>query len=250
MLDSAGFPMRIARRNGAAHSGSMLGSAPLLRCPAGAIIARGGEVVSGLHGEDVRPVLLAARLKADTAFAHQQTEARVDIAGSITNPAAYRRWLARSLALYRPLEHRLAPQIGNSDHDWLVAGLGLSAAIASDLQSLGVDPWNIPDAPTSALPALDTEAGSIGCLYVLEGSKLGGRIIRRQLMACGIADAETSTFLQLGGDDLGRNWQEFRCNLDRYGAAHPERIGGVIDGSIATFKAVAVWLDARAWRLG
>ena len=51
--------------------------------------------------------------------------------------------------------------------------------LAEDLQALGRPPWPL-GAP---VPAADGDAAAVGLLYVLEGSRLGGAVIRRRLLA-------------------------------------------------------------------
>lgn len=67
-----------------------------------------------------------------------------------------------------------------------------------------------------AVPRYDTEAARLGGLYVIEGSILGGQVLRRQLLAhFGTGIAPCLTFYHPYGGDPGPQWRRFRAALDQ-----------------------------------
>jgi heme oxygenase len=127
--------------------------------------------------------------------------------------------------------------------------LGLSASeraklplLEADLQALGQDPRTLPHCP--APPRLRDVAEAFGCVYVLEGSTLGGRVISRHVQARLGADVPRR-FLDAYGARTGENWQTFRSALSA--AARARNIDGrVIAGAKATFESFTAWLSASA----
>lgn len=92
----------------------------------------------------------------------------------------YRTFLARSAAAVFPLEKALAAAgVETLLPDW--PQRSRMAALASDLRDLGeVEP---PDATGGLGPAMTSEAFQFGVLYVLEGSRLGARMLARRVAA-------------------------------------------------------------------
>lgn len=187
------------------------------------------------------PVLLSAELRARTATAHQRLENALGLPYSILSAGDYADWLGRFLGLYEPLEGALA-----SFRDWpsfTAARLqSQSARIRCDLAAMGVDARAMPRASTSLLPALPTFPHAVGALYVMEGAKLGGRIILRDLdarLGAGIGGARS--FFGGRGEAVPPEWIAFRAALDRFGIERPRVRGDVVRGAERTFEAMRVW---------
>lgn len=87
-------------------------------------------------------------------------------------------------------------------------------------------------APTWTPPGDD--AGAVGCLYVVEGSMLGGKVLHRQLHYL-FGDADEGRRFFRGGADDGAGWRRFREALGRYGAA-AGRLPAMVGGATATFE--------------
>lgn len=116
-----------------------------------------------------------------------------------------------------------------------LAALGLDPAeagrrlalIEMDLRHLGIA-CDDPGAP----PAPCDEGEAIGCLYVVEGSTLGGKLIHRQLDYL-LPDEEGRSFFR-GTPDDGARWRRLCEALDAYGSV-PSRLPAMIAGAEATF---------------
>jgi len=97
-------------------------------------------------------------------------------------PADYARALAALRGPHAALETLLAGFAPAGDFPPRLPDLD------ADLAAIGMTPFPL----SAALPAADSDAARVGCLYVVEGSNLGGTVIARQLatsLAAGIPRA-------------------------------------------------------------
>jgi len=185
----------------------------------------------------------AQALRTATAEAHRQVELILALPGSIVDGVDYRRWLARFFAIYGPLEERLAEFSDWPQWNIELGTMGHTAGLRHDLTALGCDLNGIGRAPAEMLPALNTFAEALGALYVLEGSKLGGRFILQDLAArlpAEIADAKD--FFSGHGAESGSRWSAFKDSLDHYCVEHPGDLPTVIGGADGTFRAIGAWM--------
>ena len=72
-------------------------------------------------------------------------------------------------------------------------------ALQADLEFLGVTP---PPAGSESVP---DDAFAIGCLYTVQGSTLGGKVIARQLD--GLLEGADGRRFFIGGSDDGAHWR-------------------------------------------
>lgn len=118
-----------------------------------------------------------ALLRSETAAEHE----RVDALFSRFNLASangYRGFLAAQATAFLPVEAELdRAEIQRFVPDWPVRRR--SDHLRADLEQLGL---TIPDAHTTNC-RLDGGADLLGALYVLEGSRLGGALLKRQVPA-------------------------------------------------------------------
>ena len=102
------------------------------------------------------------------------------------------------------------------------------ARLEADLDHLGAAPppgpapWCPPDAPGAAL----------GCLYVAQGSTLGGRVIARQLDYL-LPDSRGRSFFA-GGPEDGARWRALCALIEREGGIPAQR-AAMIAGAEAAF---------------
>lgn len=172
--------------------------------------------------EAVREDLTAhAALRARTAPAHEAVDGafgRFDL----TEPGSYRRFLLAHAAVLPPLEAALAP-----DAAGLPPWRSRLDALRSDLAALGAA-MPEPAAP-AGMPAGD--AALWGLLYVLEGSRLGGKMMARQ-----VPPPLPSAFL--GAGHLKGEWRGFLEALDTRAAAEdPAWLDQAVAGALFGFDA-------------
>ena len=184
------------------------------------------------------------RLRLATSEAHQRIEGRMPFGAPSFDVAAYRRLLGAFVGFYRPLEARLAPQAG------AIAGLQWPRRVKlpllmCDLRSLGMAQADV-DALVSCsrLPSLDHPARALGCLYVLEGSTLGGQVVQRLLVErFGMAVADALSFFRSYGTEVGKHWRSFLGCLEALGPG-PDA-GEAERAAIETFDLLENWLQQR-----
>ena len=186
------------------------------------------------------PILSA--LRAATGQTHQQLEGAVDIGRRLHNPAAYRRLLEIFLGFYRPLERRLAGLRG-----WDVYRLDLSARrktpwLEADLLALEpVAPGKNVPPDCMDLPRTDSLNRGFGCLYVLEGTTLGGRQITAMLQGSAVP-AGARRFFASYGAETGTRWREFiRALEDHARTTDDAGRAEIVWGAQETFACLQGW---------
>ena len=187
------------------------------------------------------------RLKSETRPHHERTEAQVRLMDADLTPTAYRRHLEALLGFHAPLEASLASLPLEQ-----VAGLSIQerwkvSLLEEDLRAFGHDAHSLARLPRcAALPALPGLPEALGCLYVLEGSTLGGQLILRHLRRQfeGAAQPQTFSFFNAYGDVVGPRWRAFgdAVNQASEAAADEAFDARVVRGAQETFDAFAAWL--------
>jgi heme oxygenase len=177
---------------------------------------------------------LRTTLRAATRQDHDRVD-RLGGAFDLADPAGYGAFLLAHAAVLPPLEAALdaAPP---QDLPPYWPERRRTAALLSDLAELGLE---APD--PSRIPAPATAAERVGALYVLEGSRLGGILLRRRL-----AEAQPgapSAYLAHGeGAPLWRTFLEW---LDSR-ALDPVQTHAAIDGARGVFEAFEVGFKTAA----
>ncbi len=173
------------------------------------------------------------RIRADTRQMHLRVETCLDLEGSCATVDGYRKLLARMLAFHAPLEERL------SHLDWAGTGVDFESRrkarlLRADLAALGAPSEGLPRA---ALPQLRSLAAGFGCLYVVEGSTLGGKIILRHVeRALGLDAARGASFFASYRADVGPMWRAFGEAATAYCSTGP-RVDEAVAAAIDTFEA-------------
>ncbi len=148
--------------------------------------------------------------------------------GRISSPEARRGLVEGFHRLHASLEPGLAR--------WLepVEGLDFAARrraprLVDDVRELGgrveVD---------GAAPTPGSRAEALGWLYVLEGSTLGGRVIRKQVVAGG-GDMAGLGFLDPYGAQQGERWKGFLAVVERE-ARTADDIEAMVSGAQSAFR--------------
>ena len=163
-------------------------------------------------------------LKAATRAAHDRVDSSF-AAYDLASEADHRRFLERHAAAFLPIEQALT----NAGAERLIVGWTdnrRSAALLADLADLGMD---VPE-PLSP-PSYDSDAAIFGGAYVLEGSRLGGSVLRRS-----VAPGLPRRFLD-SVHPPGR-WREFVAKLNQslYESASLRR---ATDSALDTFALFA-----------
>ena len=153
---------------------------------------------------------------------------------AVRSLADYRRVLERFWGFHTGVEAMLAraavPAAASRDR---------APAARADLRRLGATEAEIARLPTATPRPVDGAAEALGVLYVLEGSRLGGRVIRRDLeRRLGPDIATAGSFF--GGPSP--DWRAFVARLDRELADGP-RLERAQGAAARTFEDFIVWFS-------
>lgn len=183
---------------------------------------------------------LHARLRSETRPWHDRLEAGLDLPGRFGSTTEYRGLLADFFGFYRPLEATLASASWEGV-DALFASRRKVPLLQADLRALGLSDPEIARLPLcSWTPRPADRAGVFGCLYVLEGATLGGRVVRRHVLERLGDQAESAImFFTSYGVQVGPMWQSF---LDRMEVECRNDADAVVRMAIATFENMGSWL--------
>jgi heme oxygenase len=184
---------------------------------------------------------LSAQLRRGTQTVHAHTEATFELDRWLADRASYAALLRRLWRFHAAAESALDRIRG---WDGLIPAVDLAARrrslrIDQDLVELG---WPRPPeagvAPADPL-RLASLADGLGCLYVIEGSAIGGRLIAARARAALGPRLPTSFFVD-PNRNTGRDWNDLRATLDSFGAGtNATASRAVLDAAHRTFATFA-----------
>lgn len=199
----------------------------------------------------VAPSSILSRLRLEARGEHDAVEQVLDLMSATLTHQSYRQRLEQFYGFYAPLEKALQshgksladkaykPPLSDAISSALAARLNKTAHLQQDLQHFGVRTDGLP--LCRDLPPLGTQAEVLGCLYVIEGATLGGRMITRHVRAAlGITPTTGGSFFEGYGDDTGRMWQSMRQLLVS-GSPDTETENNLVNNAITTFASLRGW---------
>ena len=187
----------------------------------------------------VAPFAIFQQLKSATADIHRKTERQLPVFEPEFGLAAYIEILERFYGFWTPLEEKLL-RVKPLMHPVLALQTRMkSHLLRSDLRILGVKADCLPQCAN--LPAIDTFPAGLGCLYVLEGSTLGARIISRRIEShLQLREDSGAAFFNAYGEATGQRWSEFQ----QFVTAHLSRnqSNEAVTAAVQTFESLFAWL--------
>ena len=179
------------------------------------------------------------RLKLETAPAHRRLESDLGLSRETVSEPRIRRLLERFHGFYRVWE----PWVASSGLDETFFGPRRKLALVeTDLRALGVaEPHLLPAYPFLLGPATLEQA--MGSLYVIEGSMLGGQVIRRWIMDAPWQPGGGFAYFNAYGSDVGRMWRSVQERLLSLASVAGE--DGIVRAASLTFEGLHGWLCAR-----
>lgn len=191
-----------------------------------------------------RPI---ARIRRETRDEHERTERAVEerfFEDRAVDRSDYAGLIAAFAGLYRPLEERLAPAVAR--HLPSFEHRPRAARLERDLRSLGASHEEIDDLPTvgrERLPDLRSRPSVLGCLYVVEGSQLGHRVLWKRFRddLDDVAEGADAFF----GVDPARTrtrWERFGETFDRR-ITTGDALRTAVTSARTTFRAYRDWLS-------
>lgn len=189
--------------------------------------------------------MLRDHLKRETAALHDRLEAQLGLLGPGLSMRRYRQVLETFYGFYAPLETRLARIAAVSPPRGFCLRIR-SELLENDLQALGLTRRQLAELPRCvSLPPLSNPEQLAGCLYVLEGASLGGRVIARALdRDFGIAKDTGASFFVGDAEATSARWRRVLAwlhDLVQEGA----RSDAVVTSARATFLAFAHWAEEQ-----
>jgi heme oxygenase len=178
-------------------------------------------------------------LRAATAEAHQSVEARLLLLGPALDQRRYAEYLGALLCVVEPIEQALL-RVEGIEHAWPdIRGRQKAPQLRRDLAELGQTVEDVSGTePTAAIRDVAT---ALGIGYVLEGSTLGGEVLRREIVRR-LGPVPTWYFTCYGGE-LRARWVAFLAQLEAARLDEPET--QLVDGAHFAFTAVERTLTAR-----
>ncbi len=188
--------------------------------------------------------MILTRLKDETRQSHQATEQQLDLFNRMLTKSDYSRLLGRFWGFYVPIESKLNQVVGLNELPLNLPARQKKPLLERDLTSLDWNELAIQALPWCAdLPALDSVPHALGCLYVLEGSTLGGQIISRLLQErFGITPDNGGRFFASYGPDVRSMWKAFGETVTGYSTG-PQVEDAIVDSAIETFAAFGRWFQ-------
>lgn len=193
---------------------------------------------------------ILTRLRLETRDEHKDLERVLDFTGNALTRDVYCQRLKQYYGFYRPLEAALQTRCAfaadglsgaSSPLTTLVDRLNKTRLLQHDLQYLEVSTDDLP--LCHELPSVATQAEVLGCLYVLEGATLGGRLITQHIHATlSITPTTGGGFFEGYGGDTGKMWNAMRHMLSTC-AVDVASENAMVGNAIATFACLRRWCD-------
>lgn len=161
--------------------------------------------------------------------------------------AEYVDLLKKFYGFYPPLEEKCLEQCLR--HPAMADGLNIEARqrmplLRADLSHFGLSDAEIDALPKAPdLPELNSPARMTGCLYVLEGSTMGGQMISKHLGEKLNLDGSQGVSFYTGyGKDTMTMWKAFKQYMDdTYSTS--EALEDISGAAGETFAALQTWLN-------
>lgn len=157
----------------------------------------------------------------------------------------YKDLLTLLFGFYVPLEECLAGWMKDAAPVPGFEARRKAPLLLRDLQTLGspvTSPAGVPHC--THLPSVGSLSEALGCLYVLEGATLGGKVVAKCLKRSLNLDASNGAAFYHGyGPETGPMWRSFGDLLTASAARTELTAAPTIEAARETFKALDDWLS-------
>lgn len=185
-------------------------------------------------------VPVMALLRDGTRDLHTAAEGTMGYLDRTVDEPGYRTFLERWYGFHVVLEPRLSAWHRRAAVlDW--DRRRKLPLLEMDLDVLGVDRstrLELPRCPR--VPAAPTTADALGALYVVEGSTLGGRVLRDRLRQAPLRPG-CFHFLSSYGPQTGLRWHAYRAATSAWVGDDVARAEAVLRAARAGFAALVAW---------
>ncbi len=189
--------------------------------------------------------MISEKLKTSTAENHRIVEESglmAPILNRTITKESYARILKKFYGFFHPLEITINsfPQLSEYLPDF--SERRKSEALIDDLKRLEL-PQETEYNLCNNLPTLTHLSHAFGCLYVMEGSTLGGKMISRILNdTLNIDETNGAKFFTGYGPTTGMKWNAFREALGKY-STETNDDESVVEAANDTFLKFKQWID-------
>lgn len=184
--------------------------------------------------------MLIEKVRTASNVMHKQLdESMMPYISKIQSVESYGKLLSFFYAFYEPIYHNIEIFLPpNFLEDYALRRK--PTALINDLHSLNI---NIPTHFCSNIPLISSGAAAVGALYVLEGSAMGGMVLKK-IIAANLQANEQDAFNFFGfyGNKTAEKWRLFVDAVNTYPFSEPEQ-QLVIDTVNDTFKKLGNWLQ-------
>ena len=189
--------------------------------------------------------MISEKLKTSTAENHRIVEESglmAPILNRTITKESYARILKKFYGFFHPLEITINTFSELTDYLPDFSERRKSEALIDDLKKIELQ-HEIEFSLCNNLPTLTHLSHAFGCLYVMEGSTLGGKMISRILNdTLNIDEASGAKFFTGYGPATGTKWNTFREALSKYSAeTNDDEL--VVEAANDTFLKFKQWID-------
>lgn len=174
-------------------------------------------------------------LKEQTRPQHESIESSLDLLRSDLSFDEYIHLLERFYGFYLPVEKLLLAQDSDYDNRQKIP------LLAQDLIFFNRELESVPVMPSELL-SLNTKEEVLGLLYVIEGSTLGGQVLRQHFQKKFELDEKGISFFTGYGRETGPMWKEFQQKLKNSLQEQGLDQTAIIDSAQKSFQILEHWL--------
>jgi heme oxygenase (biliverdin-IX-beta and delta-forming) len=180
---------------------------------------------------------LLSDLKAQTRPHHDEIEKTIDFMREDMTLADYKNLLARFYGFYKTFEDFIADQ----DLPFDFSQRFKVPHLRQDLLGLGMAQNEIEALPLLRHSFPSSLAEILGQLYVIEGSTLGGMVLKKYFeKKFSITPEAGLSFFSGYGADTMKFWKEFQDYLIKYSSEENDPV--IVDSAKNTFATLETWM--------
>ena len=183
------------------------------------------------------------KLRFNTAPLHKSIEllpVSISLLSNNITLQDYRNYIIILYGFVKEFELSLYPQIQFVIDD--LESRKKTFLLYNDLQTLGIEPAEVETIMDNFFKTNNTIAGTLGCMYVMEGATLGGQIISRHIeKMLGNSVTGSLKYIKAYGTNTGYMWKKFLesfCEL----AVIKQQQDEAIKGAVKTFSLLEKWM--------
>jgi heme oxygenase len=206
-------------------------------------------MIEHLEGSDRMSGIFMLRMRKAIRPLHDEAEKTGPLHAVLKKSASledYKKALVRLYGFTAPAERLIESQLLTSGVSLEYEKRKRAESLQKDLIFLGYSPQEIHRIPIGMnIPAIDTPTKALGCLYLFEGSRLGGQVLTNALVErFGFVDGRGYAYFGSYGLDVPSLWETFKSTMEDYvnSGGPPEE---VIQSAVDCFAALNGWLGAE-----